>query len=74
LRFELKYQAFGTEDSGGKDWFIRNGLVRAGADSVKKADAGGSAAGGGSGGKFVIRFGEGIPETIGVPVSTDLDE
>jgi hypothetical protein len=53
LEFELKYQPFGAEASGGRVWLIKNGLYNAPDD------------GGGSAGSYIpVKFGAGAPPDI----------
>jgi hypothetical protein len=54
LVFELEYRAFGTEDSGGTTWIIRNGLTRS-TDDSPDGTTGKSATAGGS--LFVVKIG-----------------
>jgi hypothetical protein len=55
VQFELQYYAFGTKDSTGSPWVIRNGLQRSADDTA------GTPTGSGNGSYFVVRFGEGSP-------------
>jgi hypothetical protein len=60
LEFELKYYAFGTPDSGGSPWIIKNGLFRT-EDSVAAYNADGQpfGRGEGAGSYIVVKFGKG---------------
>jgi hypothetical protein len=62
LEFELTYHAYGTPDSHGTAWIIRNGLVR-GEDSTAELDNGGTPTGKGvgNGSYFVVKIGAGTP-------------
>jgi hypothetical protein len=66
LEFELKYQAFGAEASGGRVWTIKNGLYNTPDDAPEYDGAGeptGRGAGGGS--HIPVKFGAGSPaETV----------
>jgi hypothetical protein len=62
LEFELKYQAFGAEASGGRVWTIRNGLYNA-PDDAPEYDGAGEATGRGvsAGSHIPVKFGAGAP-------------
>jgi hypothetical protein len=57
LQFELFYYAFGTTDSKGTKWIIRNGLNRTD-DTLTAAEAGGTT-GTGPGSYFLVKIGSG---------------
>jgi hypothetical protein len=62
LTFRLEYYAFCEEGSGGKQWFIQNGLddeLDAPSPNVSKAAPDTDTNGGGTGGAFLVRFGKG---------------
>jgi hypothetical protein len=59
LQFDLQYYAFGTPDSGGKAWTIRNGIEDT-PDDTPRAEAHGTT-GTAPGSFFVVKIGRGSP-------------
>jgi hypothetical protein len=60
LQFELTYYAFGTDQSKGTAWIIRNGLNRT-KDDTTADKANGNTTGTGPGSYFVVKIGSGTP-------------